>query len=409
MRVGDMYFETPILESVPIVNEFLEVFPVDLFGIPSEREIDFARLGFWFVDSTKGGVMVHNVSESSFRSDVKAKKGGDDVLRYQGHLCVPNIDALREKVLSEAHNSPYFVHLGSTKMYIDLREVYWWNRMKRDIAEYLSRFPNCQQVKVQYLKLRGLSQDISIPTFKWVDLNMDFIVSLHHTQRQHDSIWVTVDHMKKLHGPLLFINSDNGTQFTSKFWKFFQKGLGTGVKHSTNFHPQTDGQVERSIQTLEDMFRACVIDFKDNREDHLPLIEFSYNNSYNSNTSMVLFEAVYGRRCRSPIGWFKVCEDALIGPESVHEVMEKGVMRFGKKGKLSPRYVSPSQVLRHIGKVSYKPYFPNELASVHLVFHVSLLKKCIGDPTSMVPLESLEIEMSLSYEEVLVEILYRQV
>ncbi|WMV13747.1 hypothetical protein MTR67_007132 [Solanum verrucosum] len=173
-----------------------------------------------------------------------------------------------------------------------------------------------------------------------------------------------------------------GTQFTSPFWKSFQKGLGTKVRLSTTFHPQIDGQVERTIQILEDTLRECVINFKGNWDDHLALIEFAYNNNYHSSIGMTPFEALYGRRYRSSIGWFEVGEVALIGPELVYEATEKvwlikerlrmaqsrqksyadvkrrdlefevndwvyskilpmkGVMRFGKKGKHSPRYVN---------------------------------------------------------------------
>ncbi len=132
-----------------------------------------------------------------------------------------------------------------------------------------------------------------------------------------------INEIVRLHGVPLSIISDRGPQFTSHFWKSFQKGLGTQVNLSTTFHPQTDGQAERTIQTLEDMLRACVIDFKGSWDDHLPLIEFAYNNSYHSSIQMAPYEALYGRRCRSPVGWFEVGEAALIGPDSVLDAMEK--------------------------------------------------------------------------------------
>ncbi|WMV50772.1 hypothetical protein MTR67_044157 [Solanum verrucosum] len=162
------------------------------------------------------------------------------------------------------------------------------------------------------------------------------------------------------------------------------------------------------------MLRACVIDYKGSWDDHLLLIEFAYNNSYHSSIQMTPYEALYGRRCRSPIGWFEVGEAALIGPDSVLYAMEKvlpmkGVMRFGKKGKLSPRYVGPYKILKRIGKVAYELELPVELAIVHPVFHISLLKKCVGDPTSVVPLESVALKDSLSYEDVPVETLDCQV
>ncbi|WMV54407.1 hypothetical protein MTR67_047792 [Solanum verrucosum] len=170
------------------------------------------------------------------------------------------------------------------------------------------------------------------------------------------------------------------------------------------FHPQTDGQAERTIQFLEDMLRACVINFKGNRDDHFTFIEFAYNNSYHSSIGTTPIEAFYGRRCRSPIGWFEVGEVALLGPELVREAMKKGVMRFAKKRKLSLHYVGPFQVLRWIDKVSYELDFPSALSLVHSVFHVSLLKKCTEDLTSIVSLENLGIKESLSYEEDPVEI-----
>ncbi|WMV29308.1 hypothetical protein MTR67_022693 [Solanum verrucosum] len=174
-----------------------------------------------------------------------------------------------------------------------------------------------------------------------------------------------------------------------------------------------DGQAECTIQTLEDMLRACVIDFMGNWDDYFPLIEFVYNNIYHSSIGMALFEAVYGRRCTSPIGWFEVGEFVLIGPELVHEAIEKittmkGVMRFGKKGKLSPRFVGPYIILRRVCKVAYDLDSPNELPSVYLVFHL-YVKECVRDMTSIVPLEGLEVKENLSYEEVPVEILDRQV
>ncbi|WMV24634.1 hypothetical protein MTR67_018019 [Solanum verrucosum] len=171
------------------------------------------------------------------------------------------------------------------------------------------------------------------------------------------------------------------------------------------------------------MLRACLIDFKGNWY-HLPLIEFNYNNNYHSSIDMAPFEALYDRRCRSPIGWFEVAQSrqkSYIDARrrdlefEVHDwvyvkiLPMKGVMKFGKKGKLSPRFVGPYKILRRVGKVAYELDLPNELASVHPVFHVFMSKKCIGNPTSIVSLEGLEIKENLVYEEVLVEILDRQV
>ncbi|KAH0642123.1 hypothetical protein KY290_035222 [Solanum tuberosum] len=356
-----------------------------------------ARLGVQIVDSTKGGVMVHNGSESSFLVDVKSKQGldpilmelkylvlntsveafsqrGDWVLRYQGRLCVLDVAGLREKILEEAHG-----------------------------LRFVAKCLNCQQVKAEHQRPRGLSQDIDIPTWKWEDVNMDFIVGFPFTRKQHDSIWVIVDRMTK---SAHFIPI-KGTKFTLHSWKAFQKGLGTKVKLSMTFHPQTDGQVERTIQTVEDMLRACVIDFK----GEIGLIgpELVYKAF---EKVRLIRERLKMAQCRQ-----KSYADArrrdleLEVSYSVYlkTLPMKGVMRFGKKGKLSPWFVGPYKILKRIGKVAYELNLPNELASVHPVFQVSMLKKCIWDPVSIFPLEGLSVDESLSNEEISVEILDRQV
>ncbi|WMV33195.1 hypothetical protein MTR67_026580 [Solanum verrucosum] len=160
------------------------------------------------------------------------------------------------------------------------------------------------------------------------------------------------------------------------------------------------------------MLRASMIDFIGNWDDHLPLIEFAYNNNFCSNIQMAPYEALYGHRCRSPVGWFEVGETALIRLDLVYEAMEKvppmkGVMTFDKKGKLSHRYVGPYRILKRVGNVAYELELPAELAAVHLVFHISLLKKCVGDPTLIVPLESMGIKDSLTYEDTPIKTLDR--
>ncbi|WMV18493.1 hypothetical protein MTR67_011878 [Solanum verrucosum] len=258
------------------------------------------RLGVRLMNSTKGGVMVQNSSNLSSGTNVKAtqcldptlvelkeailrkfveafSQGGDGVLRYQGRLCVPNVDDLRERILSKAHSSRYSIHPGATKMYRDLREVYWWNGMKKDIAEFVAKCPNCQQVKLEHQK----SRERMTKSAHFIPVKVSYVAENYAK--------LYLKEMVRLNGLPLSIISDRGTQFTSQFWKSFQKGLGTRVKLNTAFHPQTDRQVKRTIQTLDDMMRACFIDFKDNLDDHLPLIEFTYNNSYHSSICMAPF------------------------------------------------------------------------------------------------------------------------
>ncbi|WMV14144.1 hypothetical protein MTR67_007529 [Solanum verrucosum] len=206
----------------------------------------------------------------------------------------------------EAHNSKYSIHPGATKMYCDLQKVIWWNGMKRDIADFVAKCPNCQQVKVEHQEPGGMTQNFHIPTWKWEVINMDFITGLSCTRRQHDSIWVIVDNVTKS-AHFLDVKTTDSTEDYANLY----------------INEIKDGKAKRTIQTLEDMLRACVIDFKGSWDDHFPLIEFTYNNSYHSSIQIATYEALYGRRCRSPVGWFEVGEVALIGLDSVHDAMEK--------------------------------------------------------------------------------------
>ncbi|GJY24673.1 putative reverse transcriptase domain-containing protein [Tanacetum coccineum] len=195
-----------------------------------------------------------------------------------------------------------------------------------------------KRLKAEHKAPSGLLQQPEIPVWKWEGIAMDFVTKLSRTSSGHDTIWVIT----------------------------MQEALRTRLDISTAYHPQTDGQSERIIQTLEDMLRACVLDFGGSWNVHLPLVEFSYNNSYHSSMRCAPFEALYGRKCRSPIMWAEVGE---------------GVVRFGKKGKLAPRFVGPFEIIEKVGPVAYRLDLPDELNDVHDTFHVSNLKKCLADPT----------------------------
>ncbi|GJR32303.1 putative reverse transcriptase domain-containing protein [Tanacetum coccineum] len=208
--------------------------------------------------------------------------------------------------------------------------------------------------------------------------------------------------------------------------------------------------IPASIQTLEDMLRACVLDFGGSWDVHLPLVEFSYNNSYHSSVRCAPFEALYGIKCHSPIMWVEVREVQLIGPELVQETTKKisqikdrlkaardrqksyadkrrkplefsvgdyvllkvspwkGVVRFGKKGKLAPRFVGPFEVVEKVGPVAYRLDLPEDLDGVHDTFHVSNLKKCLADPTLQVSLDEIQVDAKLNFMEEPVEILERE-
>ena len=273
----------------------------------------------------------------------------DGVLVRGSRMCVLEIGELKMEIMEEAHSSAYAIHLGSTKTYNTLREHYWWKGMKKEIADFVSRCLTCQQVKAEHQKLAGKIQPLPIPVWKWDKITMDFVTGLPRTRRQHNAIWVIVDRLTKsahflpvsnddpldklaqlyveeivrLHGVPISIISDKDPIFTSRFWSSLQDAMGTRLHFSTAFHHQTDGQSERTIQTLEDMIRACMIEFKGSWDTHLSLMEFAYNNSYQSSIGMAPFEVLYGRKCRTPICWDEVGERRLIGLKLVHITLDK--------------------------------------------------------------------------------------
>ena len=394
-----------------------------------------------------------------------------------GHrLCVPDVGELKKEIMEEAHSSAYAMHPGSTKIYHTLREHYWWRGMKKDVAEFVSRCLIYQQVKDDHQRPVGLLQSLPIPQWKWEKITMDFVVGLPRCQSGYDAIWVIVDRLTKLahflpmknsdsmeklaelyvkeivrlHGTPVSIVSDRDPQLTSRFWPSLQRALGTRLHFSTAFHPQTDGQSERTIQALEDMLRACVLEFKGSWDRHLPLMEFAYNNSYQSSIEMAPYEALYGRKCRTPLCWDEVGERKLSGPEIVQVTTDnvkvirdrlkiaqdrqksyadnrmrdlefqvgdqvfmrispwKGVLRFRKKGKLSPRYMGPYEIVERIGKVAYRLRLPPELTRIHNVFHVSMLRKYIADPSHELRDQLGELKEDLTYEERPVQIVDRK-
>ncbi|KAL0561587.1 hypothetical protein IC582_002021 [Cucumis melo] len=401
----------------------------------------------------------------------------DGGLLFERRLCVPSDSAVKTELLSEAHSSPFSMHPGSTKMYQDLKRVYWWRNMKREVAEFVSKCLVCQQVKAPRQKPAGLLQPLSIPEWKWENVSMDFITGLPRTLRGFTVIWVVVDRLTKsahfvpgkstytaskwaqlymseivrLHGVPVSIVSDRDARFTSKFWKGLQTAMGTRLDFSTAFHPQTDGQTERLNQVLEDMLRACALEFPGSWDSHLHLMEFAYNNSYQATIGMAPFEALYGKCCRSSVCWDEVGEQRLMGPElvqSTNEAIQKirsrmhtaqsrqksyadvrrkdldfevgdkvflkvapmrGVLRFERRGKLSPRFVGPFEILERIGPVAYRLALPPSLSTVHDVFHVSMLRKYVPDPSHVVDYEPLEIDENLGYVEQPIEVLAREV
>ncbi|GJX45335.1 putative reverse transcriptase domain-containing protein [Tanacetum coccineum] len=334
--------------------------------------------------------------------------------RADGTLCLKNrswlpcYGDLRTLIMHESHKSKYFVHPSSDKMYQIMKKLYWWPNMKADIATHVSKCLTCLKVKSEH-------------------------------QKQSDRL------TKSAH--FLSMRGNDPMERLTRLYMKEVKALGTRLDMSTAYHPQTDGQSERTIQTLEDMLRACVIDFGNGWDRHLPLIEFLNNNSYHTSIKAAPFEALYGRKCRSPVCRVEVEDVQLTGPEIIHETTEKiiqikggiqaardqqksyadarrkplefqvgdkvmlkvspwkWVIRFGKRGKLNPMYIVPFKVLPKVGTVAYRLELPQHLSRVHSTFYVSNLQKFLSDE----PLDERHIDDKLHFVEEPVEIMDREV
>ncbi|GJS07483.1 putative reverse transcriptase domain-containing protein [Tanacetum coccineum] len=205
-------------------------------------------------------------------------------------------------------------------MYHDLKKLYWWPNMKAEIPTYVSKCMTCAKVKAEYQKPSGLLVQPTIPIWKWENITMDFVTKLPKTMSGQDTIWVIVDRLIKSAHFLPMKETDIMEKLTRQYLKEVVSRHGVPVSIISD---RDNGQSERTIQTLEDMLRACVMDFRKGWDKHLPLIEFSYNNSYHTSIKAAPFEALYGHKCRSPICWAEVGDAQLTGPEIVRETTEK--------------------------------------------------------------------------------------
>ncbi|GJX51114.1 putative reverse transcriptase domain-containing protein [Tanacetum coccineum] len=363
----------------PYLDKFFIVFIDDIL-IYSKTKEDHEEVHFL------GHVVNHNgiyIGPSKIE-EVKNRKAPttpSEIRSFFGMILAAESEAFKEENTPAERLHRYSVYPRVDKMYHDLQDMYWWPGMKRDITT---------------------------------------------SKSGHDTIWVIVDNMEKL--ARLYIDE-------------------IVTRHGVH----TDGQCERTIQTLEDTLRAYVVDFGGSWDVHLPLAEFSYNNSYHSSIRCAPFEALYRRKCRSPILWAEIGESRLIGSELVQETMDKvvlikeklkaardrqksyvnnrrkplefevgdqvlqkvspwkGVIYFGKKGKLVPRYVGPFEILKRVGPIAYQLRLPEELSNMHDAFHVSNLKKCLADANMHVPLDEIKVDKTLRFVEKPVEIMDREV
>ncbi|GJR21202.1 reverse transcriptase domain-containing protein, partial [Tanacetum coccineum] len=331
------------------------------------------KLPFQILEAQNEALKEEDVKNENLRGMDKSFE-----IRPDGTRCIKNrswlplFGGLRDLIMHESHKSKYSIHPGSDKMYHDIKKLYWWPNMKAIIAEYER-------------------------------ITMDFVTKLPKTSTGHDAIWVIVDRLTKSahfipiratdsmetltrlyikeivsrHGVPISIISDRDSHFTSRFWQSLQNALGTQLDMSTAYHPETDGQSERTIQTLEDMLRACVIDFGKGWDKHLPLVEFSYNNSYHARPEIIqeTTEKIIQIRQRLQAARDRQRSYANVRRKPLEFQVGNRVML-----KVSPR------------KVAYRLELPEELSSIHNTFHVSNLKKCLSDESLVIPMKELQID-----------------
>nr|GEX45342.1 putative reverse transcriptase domain-containing protein [Tanacetum cinerariifolium] len=368
-----------------------------------------------------GGMLIENSKDLEEPRKEKLKPRTDRTLCLNNRSWLPCYGDLRTLIMHESHKSKYSVHSGSDKMYQDMKLLYWWPSMKADTATYVSKCLVCLKVKAEHQNPFGLLVQPEIPQWKWENITMDFVTKLLKTQSGNDTIWVVVDQLTKSAHFLPMKETGPIDKFTSNFWKAFQKAMGTRLDMSTVYHPKTDGQSEKTIQTLEDMLRA-------------------YYKSCPIRGTLWL-------ECRSPVCWAEVGDAQLTGPELIHETTEKivqikqriqaaqdrqksyadvrrkslefqvgdrvilkvspwkGVVCFCKREKLNLRYIGPFKVLAKVGIVAYRLELLEQLSRVHSTFCVSNLKKYLSDEPLAISLDEVHIDDKLRFIEEPVEVM----
>ncbi|GJW96359.1 putative reverse transcriptase domain-containing protein [Tanacetum coccineum] len=352
----------------------------------------------------------------------KLEPRADETLCFRNRSWIPCFGNLRVLIMHESHKSKYLIHLGSDKMYQDLKKLYWWPNMKAEIATYVSKCLTCVKVKAECQKPSCLLVQPVIPVWKWENITMDFVTKLPKTSTGQDTIWVIVDHltksayflpmrendsMEKLtrqylkevvtrHGAPVSIISDRDGRFTSQFWQSLQKALVVITRVSKLHHSKhcTVVSVNRPSEIGDAQLTAPEIVHE--TTEKIIQIKKRIQAARDRQKS-------YADRRRKPLE-FQVGDKVMLKVSSW-----KGVIRFGKRGKLNPRYLGPFKVFAKVGTVAYRLELLDQLSHVHSTFHVSNLKKCFSDEPLAILLDEILIDDKLNFIEELVEIMDREV
>nr|GEV70123.1 hypothetical protein [Tanacetum cinerariifolium] len=340
----------------------------------------------------------------------KLEPHADETLRSNNRSWISCFGDLRALIKHESHKSKYSIHPGSDKMYQDMKKLYWWPNMKAEIATYVSKCLTCAKVKIEYQKPSGLLVQPEISQWKWENITMDFVTKLPKTATGQDTIWVIVDRLTKSAHFLPMREDDTLEKLSRQYLKEVVS------KHGT------DGQSERTIQTLEDMLHACVLDFGKGWDKHLPLVEKSMLLSMTTHWPEIIHETTekivqiksriqaardrqksYADVRRKPL-------EFQVGDKVMLKVSPwKGVIRFGKREKLNPRYIGPFKISARVGTVAYRIELPEQLNRVHRMFYVSKLKKHMAEEPLAIPLDEIQVDDKLNFIEKPVEIIDREV
>nr|GEU30720.1 hypothetical protein [Tanacetum cinerariifolium] len=355
-----------------------------------------------------GGMLVENSKDPEKLRTKKLEPCADGTLFLNGRSWLPCYGDLRTMIMHESHKSKYSIHLGSDKMYQDLKKLYWWPNMKTDIATYVSKCLTCAKVNDEHQRSSGLLVQ-QIPKWKWDNITMDFVTELPKSPQGHGTIWVIVDRLTK---SAIFVPIRETDPLEKLARMYLKEALGTKLDMSTAYHPETGGQSERTIQTLEDMLCACVIDFGKGWANHLPLVEFSYK--------IVIMLASRPHHLRHFM--IKSVIHLFVGLklEKLNSLVQKKFKKqlrrssksnkgFKPHGMLNPKYVGPLKLVEKVGSVAYKFELPQELSRVHNTFYVSNLTKCHVDEPLVVPLDGLKFDNKLHFVEEPIEIIDQEV